>query len=205
MGNILNHLRKGLQPGVVSNVERMAKAVMGSKSRSGKEYTVSDESMAFIGFRMSTANMSQSMIYKGYTFLDSKRDAQRILSSAAGTREAISDSDLKGAFNRSMKARDAAYKEMIKISKSMLNFGISRRDVIKSMKGAGMTMRDIASIMRGYTPKWTMSSQFIRSAMNRASASSVNGKERLEIIREINKRKVFIRRLGLARLKTQPS
>ena len=195
-GKVLNHLRKGLQPGVMSNIERMAKAVLGSKSRSGKEYEVSDEMAAFIGFRVSTANMNQSLIYKGYSFMDSKKDAQRILSSAAGTRENISDGDIESAFSSSMRARDEAYRKMIKLSKSMISFGVSRQDIVKSLRGSGVTMKDTMSIIRGAIPKWKMSRQFIKSSADRAMASSVGSLERLKIRQSMVKRKRLINRLA---------
>lgn len=197
MGKVLNHLRKGLQPGVMSNVERMAKAVMGSKSRSGKEYKVSDEIAAIIGFRMSTANMNQSLIYKGYSFIDDKKNAQRILSSTAGTRMKIPNSDLETAFNDSMYARDNAYKKMIKLAKSMINFGSTRQDVIKALRGSGVTMKDAYSIVRGVIPDWRMSSQFIKSAVDRAMVSSVGDSERSKIRRDMIERKRFIKRLEM--------
>ncbi|MCK5385800.1 MAG: hypothetical protein KAJ39_01355, partial [Gammaproteobacteria bacterium] len=114
----------------------------------------------------------------------------------AGTRENISDGDIESAFSSSMRARDEAYRKMIKLSKSMISFGVSRQDIVKSLRGSGVTMKDTMSIIRGAIPKWKMSRQFIKSSADRAMASSVGSLERLKIRQSMVKRKRLINRLA---------
>lgn len=55
-GDILNHLRKAAQPGVITNVEKTIRAAYGDTSRSGKKFVFQDEMKANIGVRMGTFN-----------------------------------------------------------------------------------------------------------------------------------------------------
>ena len=81
--DIGDHLRKAMQPGVMSNMERTIKAIQGDSSRSGKQYSLKDEGLAWIGFRFGTLNIPQSIIYDAYEFGDMKAQSTRILAQVA--------------------------------------------------------------------------------------------------------------------------
>ena len=191
-----NHVRKGLQPGIASNIEKSIAAVKGDRSRTGKEFSTVDEGLAWIGFRKSTLNLKQSLIYKSYGFQDGKQGSQQILSRVAGSRERVTDDDIKSAFNRSMSARETQYNEMIKLVAGMRRLGVSDREIMGSLRGARVSIKDARFIMRGEVPKWTMSKQFISSAKDRATASAVSDDERRTINKEMFDRRRYVTQMA---------
>ena len=62
--DIVDHILKGLQPGLMANIENMYKAVAERKTRSGHVQTVEDEVAANLGFRVSTIDPATSIFYK---------------------------------------------------------------------------------------------------------------------------------------------
>lgn len=192
----LNHLRKGLQPGVMSNLERTVLAAGGELSTSGKEYTLKDEAWAWLGHRTSTLNLGQSLIYKAYGFNNKKRSASSILGKVAGSRKKISDSDLTAAYESMMKSREKNYNEMIKYINGARKLGMPDADIRKSMSGGKVSKKDISNLMRGEIPKWSMSSQFTKSARDRAIASSTSQEQIQEIKAELRNRRRYIFQLA---------
>ena len=193
--DILNHARKATQPGVISNLERTVLAIQGESTPSGRQYKVKDEALAWIGFRVGTLNLNQSMIYKAYGFSDAKRSATRLLSQVAGSQQKTSEKDMKNAFSRMINARKRAYLKMIKLVNGARSLGVSDADIRRSLRSARISKKDIRYILRGEVPDWKMSSRFIKSASDRAVVSAPSPERKNEIKKEMIKRRRYIRDL----------
>ena len=193
--DIINHARKGLQPGLMSNVERTALAISGDKTRSGIEYKVMDEALAWVGFRVGTLNLNQSMVYKGYGFVDSKRKSSSILKRVISSQSDVSDSEIEDAFNSMMLARSGAYEDIIKLVDGSRSLGVSDRNIKKSLSASNISVKDIHEIMRGNIPKWKMSVNFIKNASDAAivSAASLDRKDEIKV--EMKERQSVIKDL----------
>jgi len=135
------------------------------------------------------------MIYKSYGFTDSKRSATTILSRIAGSQSNVSESELEGAFDSMIKARQRAYSNMIKWVEGASKLGAARNDIIRSLESAKVSREDIGHILSGRTPEWRMSYQFIQSATNRAITSAPSLKRKIDIRKEMTERKHFIIKL----------
>lgn len=186
--NVLGHIRKAIQPGVMSNIERTTNALTGYTSRSGRQYTIKDEGLAWVGFRFGTLNLSEAMIYNGYDFNDRKSNATQLLSNVAGSLSDVSDKELKKAVSTMVDVRKSAYGDMSKLVKGSLKLGMTEDVVHRSLSASGIGDNDIEMLIEGIVPRWEMSPHFLDRVTKRAAVSS-KGKNVEEII---ERRKMLI-------------
>jgi hypothetical protein len=194
-GDILSHLKK-LAPGVVTNIERTVLAISGDSSRSGKQYTLRDEALAWVGFRLTTLNVPQSMIYRGLEFNDRRRDAVSILSRSAGAQNKVSEDELKDAFDSMHSGYQAAFRDMTRLAASAQKLGIQKPELLSIIRASGIGERDANFIVSGRIPSWFPSSQFVLRAKKRAFFSTPNADDRQEVVRTFNDRIRFIKKLA---------
>ena len=157
---------------------------------------MSDEALAFIGFRFTTMNLPQSLVYKGYGFQDGIRNSKEILSRAAGSREKLSADEVTSAFDRSLSGREETFQEMIKIVGGMRTMGITDERLRMSLRSAGVSNRNVSAILRGEVPNFRVSSQFIKGARDRAKASSTSPKQEREVMKEFAERRKLVIKLA---------
>lgn len=151
--DIADHLRKGLQPGVANNIERMFKAVNGDISASGKEYKVEDEMAALFGFRSSTVDPKTALYYQSFDFKQSKTDASRVLKHVLRNPNEVSQSELTDARDIMINSRGQSYERMMRLVKSAKKSGMSNAEIRKVLKLSGISQKDIMSLMLGRMPK----------------------------------------------------
>jgi hypothetical protein len=151
--DIVDHLRKGLQPGVANNIERMFKAVNGDVSASGKEYKVEDEIAALFGFRSSTVDPKTALYYQSFDFKQSKADASRVLKQVLRDPNEVSQSDLDDARDIMISSREQSYERMMRLVKSAKKSGMSNAEIRKVLKLSGISQKDVMSLMFGRIPK----------------------------------------------------
>ena len=195
--DILNHIRKAVQPGMVSNMERTIKAIEGDISRSGKIYSLKDEGLAWIGFRFGTLNIAQSMIYKGFGFKDKKTQSTRILNYTVGSASKVSESEINRAVRSMIKSRRKTYNDMNKLIIGAQKIGMKAMDIRQSLRAAGVSNEDISFLIAGRSPRWYMSKGFLEDATKRAKLSAPNAQRRLELVMEMRNRLNIVRRAAL--------
>ena len=166
--DVVNHIRKAVQPGIASNVERTYLALQGQVSPSGRTYNLMDEGAAFIGWRVSTFDAKAAMYFKAFEFQDRKRDATSILTTAARNPNEVSDEELRYAYERAMVVRDQAYTEMLRLIDAARNSGLSDVQVARSLRDSGVSSKDVGSLMRGVIPKWVPAKGGMRQAIRKA-------------------------------------
>jgi hypothetical protein len=192
--DILTHIRKATQPGILSNMERTVKALEGDVSPSGRAYKPKDEALGWIGFRFGTLNLRQSMIYKGYAFRDSKSQSTRLLDRVAGSPSKASPAELQKAVRSMVGARNKTYRDMIKLIEGSRKLGVPTTDIRRSLRAAGVSQEDVKQLLRGRTPKWVMKPAFLKNATGRALAAAPNAQRRIELRKEMAIRKRVIRK-----------
>ncbi|QUX96610.1 hypothetical protein C0J08_14915 [Marinomonas sp. CT5] len=151
--DIANHLRKGLQPGFMSNMERMYKAMEGDVSASGKKYTVQDEMAALVGFRMSTLDPKTALYYQSFDFKQNKADSAKILKDVLRNPNKVSKSDLENARDMMLKARKDSYDRMMRLVKSAKKAGMTNPEIGQILKLSGVSRQDVMSLILGRMPK----------------------------------------------------
>ena len=196
VADITNHVRKGIQPGMISNIERTVKAITGQTSFTGREYKVKDESLAWVGFRTGTLNLAQSLLYKGYGFTDEKRGAARVLSNTVGSQADVDDEDIEDAFDAMMTARTKSFNRMIKYVDGARKLGMEDPNIRKLLISSGISRKDVRGIMNGDIPKWTVGGDFMKSMRDRAIITSPSESRKEAIQEDMEDRKDIIRRLA---------
>jgi len=166
--DIGNHIWRQLRPGAAMNAERMWLAATGEKSKSGRQYTVGDESAALVGFRITTLDPKISLFYRSYEFNDKIRNASSILNAVARNPNKVSESEMMGAFERASEVRSEAFVDMIGLASAARKNGLNDLQMIKLLRGAGISKKNSAAIVRGNVPRWRPTNAFMRSAIKRA-------------------------------------
>lgn len=192
--DMINHFRKAAQPGVVSNAERMLKAIRGETSASGKEYKLEDEAVALVGFRMGTLNVPQSIYYKTLEFKDVKSSATQQLNKVVGSGTKVTDKDIERGFKGMMKARKRGFTEMIKMVNAAEKLGVKKSVINRVLKAAKVNSSDIRYILNDRIPPWRMTSSFMDAAQTRALATA-NKENRSKIRKMFHERKRLVYRL----------
>jgi hypothetical protein len=165
---IANHLRKSIQPGIVSNVERTLKAIKGERSPSGRVYNIEDEAMAWGGWRVSTLDPKTSLYYRSYDFKDAKRDATRKLNSVIRDPNKISDDELKDAYELSDELRNEAYEDMSRVIHAARKSGLTNQKMRVILIRSGVTAKDASHLLKGKVPKWRPSKTAMKNAIKKA-------------------------------------
>ncbi|MCK5433006.1 MAG: hypothetical protein KAJ03_09690, partial [Gammaproteobacteria bacterium] len=166
--DITNHLRRALQPGAVSNIERLIDAATGHKSGSGRTQKVSDELAALVGFRVSTLDPKVALYYRAFEFQDQIRSASKILSSTARDPNRVSDSALKTAYEQARKTRAEAFKDMNELVNAAKKSGLSTGKVRRILSLNNISKKNINYIIRGKEPIWRPSRRFLQSSIKRS-------------------------------------
>ena len=172
---IAEHLRKTIQPGAASNMERTFKALRGDSSSSGKPFDLKEELWAIAGWRISTLNPRTAIFYRTFEFGDQKRNASKILYDVAKNPNKVTDDELLSAYESSERARARAYSEMSKISNAARVTGLSSHDLRNVMRDSGITKRDVRHILDGTVPPWSPSDASLRNAKKKANVLFEDG------------------------------
>lgn len=168
--DITNHIRRAIQPGIASNLERAIKAARGEVSPSGQQYSLADEVLANLGFRVSTFNPRTALYYKAFEFNDDKGNANQILLKTLKNPNRVSDGDVESAFERAMKARRRAYERMGDIAHGALASGMSRDEVMRTLRKSGISRQDARALIAGQVPKWKPGADFMSGALRKSDA-----------------------------------
>ena len=176
-----NHLRKAVQPGTALNIERMIKASKGDVSRYGTQYTWENELWALAGFRRTTMNPAQSLVFKAGDFVRSKHNATNLLNYPLGGQNIISDDDVKDAFDEMMAARQRAYDRVLDTINLVRKIGMDDDEIYSVLDAGGMSKQDVLHLVDGEIPEWKPSKQFLQSAEERATQTAPERrKEKIE-------------------------
>jgi predicted RNA methylase len=152
LADITNHMRKTLQPGIVSNLERTYKAINGDVSPTGRKYDVEDEAAGWIGFRMSTLDAKVALYYRSFDFQDAKADAEKHLRDAVREPGKLSAGELRDAYDLTVRLRSQTYQDMILLVQAARRNGVPDGDIAQTLKHSGMSGSDILAIRNGRVP-----------------------------------------------------
>jgi hypothetical protein len=168
MGDIANHLRKAIQPGIANNLERTYKAISEESTSTGRKYSLQDELAAWVGFRMSTLDPKTALYYRSFDFKDAKSEADKVIRDVIRDPKDVNEDDLRDAYDGAMKIRQKAYGEMISLVKAARRAGMSTPQVSKVLRNSGLSAVDVAALVNGKIPKWRPSSDSINDQAQKA-------------------------------------
>jgi hypothetical protein len=168
--DIANHLRKVLQPGFVSNAERIAKAAVDYKRTSGQPYSMEDEMMALLGWRATTFDPKASLYYRSFSFEDAIGQATQTMNEALRSPNSVSDAELGDAYGRATTMRAAAFAEMSNAIAAAKASGVSEDDIYKTLKAGNMSDETVEALLAGEVPKLRLSKASKKGSIERAEA-----------------------------------
>jgi len=168
LGDITNHLRKTVQPGVISNMERTWKAIEGETTPSGKKYDINDEAAAWVGFRVSTLDAKVALYYRSFDFKDAKSEADKQLRDLIRQPKDVDSEDLREAYDMTNKLRARAYQQMSQLVTAGKRSGMTNEEIARTLKNSGITGADILNIRAGRTPIYRINPQSMREQIMKA-------------------------------------
>lgn len=182
LADIANHLRKDVQPGLASNLDRTWSALQGEVRSSGKKYDLTDEGLAWVGWRRTTLDPKVSLYYRSYEFKDAKADATRSLTRVLRDPNKVSDADIRGAYRGALELRQIAYTDMYRVIHAARKAGMTDRQITKILSASRVSKDDIKNLLRGQVPNWSLSTASMRNAVRKAE--SLIGRKRAQQIRQ---------------------
>jgi hypothetical protein len=168
--DIGDHLRKAIQPGIASNLERTWLAMNDERTAGGKQYDIYDEGLGWIGWRVSTLDPRSSLYYRTFDFSDAKADASRTLTEVLNSPNSVTDDQIVSAYERSMRMRSEAYEGMITMINSSRRSGLSDRDIQMVLRASNVSRADASALLTGRIPPWRPTAQAEMGAVRRAEA-----------------------------------
>lgn len=164
-----NHLRKSLQPGLFSNVERTLKAANNRMTSYGKQYSMEDEALAWVGFRLTTADPSMALRFRAFDFNDHKNAAGKPVYRILRSPNASDTDEVGDAVEQAKVIWNEAFKDMHATVRAARVQGLSDEEIGKSLQNGGIPTKYIGYIIQGKTPPWTPSNQSIANAVKAAT------------------------------------
>jgi hypothetical protein len=156
---IADHLRKALQPGFVSNAERLLLAGQGARREgSGQPYDMRDEVVSLLGWRASTLDTQTALYYRSFEFTDSLRDASKVLNRTLRSSNDVSDGDIRSSREAALKQYDQAFKEMGRLVNSARAAGMSNQQITQTLRSSGVTGQNAMALTAGRVPKMNIAS-----------------------------------------------
>ncbi len=167
--DIANHLRKAVQPGIASNMERMVGAMSDKVSPSGTKYTMSDELAALAGWRITTFDPRTAIYYQAFEFQDKKADATKILTDLARNPNNVSDEKIVSAYQNAQEVRITTYEKMLKLVSSAMNQGLTKIQIVSILRDSGISKEDAIALANGRIPHWRSPSTTMKNAIKKAN------------------------------------
>lgn len=166
--DIADHLRKALQPGVVSNVERLINASQGVRKSSGQPYSMEDELVALVGWRATTIEPKTALHYRSYEFTDALAEARKTLTDTLRDANEVSPDDIKDAKARANAKQEQAFKEMSRLVGAAEAAGMSKMQIMQTLRLSNISQANISYLMRGVTPPVSVTPQLATKAIQQA-------------------------------------
>lgn len=168
-GSIADHLRKALQPGLATNVERFILASKGEYSKSGKQYRLSEEAAALVGLRIGTFDPKSALYYQAMGYQDEKAQAAKILKDVATDINEVSQEELQAAFKQSLVARKKAFDDMQTVVDAGRSAGLTKQQLISALRNSGVSVKDAMALANNRQPVFAPSNTMMKSAIKKAS------------------------------------
>jgi N12 class adenine-specific DNA methylase len=166
--DIANHLRKSLQPGVASNLERTYKAITGHISPSGKVYNPKEEAAGWLGWRVTTTDPKIAIYYRSFEFKDNLKDASSVFNKVARNPNKVSINEMKSALEKARGIRAKSFKKMSRMISAARSSGMDDNQITRVLMASNISQKDISQLFGNTVPKWIPSASSIRSTITKS-------------------------------------
>lgn len=167
--DITNHMRKALQPGFVSNGERLWLAFKEARREgSGQPYDMRDELVSLLGWRASTLDTQTGLYYRSFDFTDGLANAKKTLTRTLRSSNKVSEGDIREAKQAADAQYQKAFTEMGRLVSAAGAAGMSRSEIVQTLKLSGVAQRNIAALVNGRVPPMDIGLQAQTKAVRQA-------------------------------------
>jgi hypothetical protein len=167
---IANHLRKAIQPGIASNLERTWKAMEGERSPTGRAYDLGDEAFGWAGWRARTLEPKTALYYRSFEFADAKVAATKTLTAVLKDPNDVDDDAIRSAYQSASRQQANAYREMSLIVQAARQNGLSDSQIRAVLKSSSISDKDILFLLNRKIPPVQLSKQSLKNATKKALA-----------------------------------
>ncbi|RRV29679.1 hypothetical protein EGJ23_01705 [Pseudomonas sp. o96-267] len=166
---IADHLRKALQPGFVSNAERLTLAAQGVRREgSGQPYDMRDELVSLLGWRASTLDTQTALYYRSFEFTDALSDARKVLSRTLRSSNKVSDGDIRSARETAQAQYQQAFTQMGRLVSSARAAGMNNQQIAQTLKLSGVSQVNVMALLNGRVPPMNTGNQGLDRAIRQA-------------------------------------
>lgn len=169
--DITSHMRKALQPGFISNAERLYLA--GTEARrdgSGQPYDLRDEMVSLLGWRAATLDTQTGLYYRTFEFTDALSNARKTLTRTLRSSNKVSADDIRESKQAARTQYQQAFTEMGRLVSAAMVAGMTRREVAQTLKASGVAQANIMALINGRVPPMQISLAAQTKAMKQARA-----------------------------------
>lgn len=111
----VTHVLDAATPGVIRQGMRAWNAYHGEPTRTGQPLTFSDEMVALTtGQRLTTLDIRRAVSFRAFEFTDGVAQATKDFRRVVASRQTVSDSEIRAAYNKLQAARERRFKQMNK-------------------------------------------------------------------------------------------
>lgn len=156
--DISNHMRKALQPGFMSNGERLLKAFNDERrDGSGQPYDMRDELVSLLGWRASTLDTQTGLYYRSFDFTDALSNARKTLTRTLRSSNTVTDEDIGESKQAANAQYQQAFTEMGRLVSAAQAAGMTRAEVVQTLKTSGIAQANIMALVNGRVPPMQIS------------------------------------------------
>ena len=169
LSGIADHMRKALQPGFVSNAERLWLAANEQRREgSGQPFEMRDELVSLLGWRASTLDAKTGLYYRAFEFTDGLSDARRTLNRTLRSANDVSNEEIASAKAAAQRQQEQAFRQMSRLVSSAESMGMSRMQIIQTLRQSNISQANIAGLLNGRPPPLRITPQSRINAIRQA-------------------------------------
>jgi hypothetical protein len=175
-----------IEPGTISDMRQMYYAIKGEPDPffgpRAPVPSVGGMASSAAGFRVQKLNVGDELFKKSRSFNSAMGQSTRLLTGELMARGAPSAERLRAGAEEMDQARIDTFKDMRKVYKAALSWGLSESEAISEMKRGGISRENIAAIASGRVPKYRVGRNMMKELYREMPKDY---QRRMEITREL--------------------
>ena len=177
------------EPGTLTSLRRIEKAMSGEVSRSGKAYNTQDEVVAMLlGQRRSTIDAEQSLLFKALDYSTGISNSNKILSSAASRMGSVDKDELRNSWESMEAARRETFDDLLKSVRAARRLGLTDKVIEDRLRGASISQDQTRALIRGIYEPYDITETFLNFYERGATSERKKElRERRKLVKEIAK------------------
>jgi len=175
-----------IEPGTISDMRQMYYAIKGEPDPffgpRAPVPSVGGMASSAAGFRVQKLNVGDELFKKSRSFNSAMGQSTRLLTGELMARGAPSAERLRAGAEEMDQARIDTFKDMRKVYKAALSWGLSESEAMSEMKRGGISRENIAAIASGRVPKYRVGRNMMKELYREMPEDY---QRRMEITREL--------------------